>query len=206
MMNIVIRRTEPDGNTTIDSDTTGSFAAGNAEVDFDKYVQYRQLSYIDVGGGLNFSNRQHVEMRAVDGVGQYKQTTAEDQFTPPSTVPTSTFGFTYNLAAPTSALFTPNNEAAFMNPANYNEVYHLNAVDTSMSHLPEGKVEYIDNMDSDATGLGFKGGWYWRDLSQFYYYNQYRLKSRMRARRVSRRLVPHPSMSRCMTAKARRCF
>jgi TonB-dependent receptor len=163
------------GNATINSDSTGSFAAGNAEVDFDKYVQYRQLSYIDVGGGVNFSDRQHVEVSAVYGVGQYKQTTAEDQFTPPSTVPTSTFGFTYDLNAPTSALFIPNNEAAFLNPGNYTQVYHLNAVDTSMSHLPEVKAEYINNMDSDSTGLGFKGGWHWRDLTQFYYYNQYRL-------------------------------
>jgi TonB-dependent receptor len=160
------------GNATITSDTTGSFATGSPEVDFDKYVQYRQLSYIDVGGGVDFSDNERIELTAVYGVGQYKQTTDEDQFTAPTS---TTYGFTYNLDAPTSALFTPNNEAAFMNPGNYSQVYHLNAVDTSMSHLPEVKAEYTNNMDKDSTGLGFKGGWSWRDLSQFYYYNQYRL-------------------------------
>jgi TonB-dependent receptor len=160
------------GDATITSDTTGSFATGSPEVDYDKYVQYRQLDYIDVGGSVDFSDNQRVEVTAVYGVGQYKQTTDEDQFTAPTS---NTYGFTYNLSAPQSALFIPNNEAAFMNPTNYTQVYHLNAVDTSMSHLPEVKAEYINNMDSDSTGLGFKAGWYWRDLSQFYYYNQYRL-------------------------------
>jgi TonB-dependent receptor len=160
------------GNATITSPTTGSFAQGSPEVDYDKYVQYRQLSYVDIGGGADFTDKMHLNVTFNYGVGQYKQTTDEDQFLGPTS---STYGFSYDLAAPQSALFIPNNEAAFMNPANYTQAYHLNAVDTSISHLPQTKVEFTDNMDTGATGLGFKMGWTWRDLRQKYYYNQYRL-------------------------------
>ena len=160
------------GNVTITSPTTGSFAQGAPEADFDKYVQYRQLTYVDAGGGVDFSSSMHLDVTANYGVGQYKQTTNETQFTAPTG---PTYAFSYNLAAPQSALFIPNNEAAFMNPANYTQVYYLNAVDTSINHLPQVKAEFSDNMEADADGLGFKLGWTWRDLNQKYYYNQTRL-------------------------------
>lgn len=159
------------GDATITSPTTGSFAQGAPETDFDKYVQYRELSYIDAGAGITFAPGVSLEVTANYGVGHYKQTTAEDQFTAPTS---ATYGFSYDLAAPQSALFTPNNEAAFMNPANYNEVYHLNAVDKSTNHLPQVKAEFSDNFDASADGLGLRAGFVWRDLTQVYSYNQAR--------------------------------
>jgi len=157
------------GNPLIATATTGSFAAGSPEVDFDKYVQYRQLSYVDAGGGVDFDAHMHLDLTVNYGVGQYKQTTDEDQFLPPSSIPASTFGFAYDLDAPQAPLFTPNSVAAFMNPGNYNMVYHLDQVDTSLSHLPQTKLEFSDNMDSDSDGFGFKAGWTWRELHQQYY-------------------------------------
>lgn len=159
------------GNVTITSPTTGSFAQGSPEADYDKFVQYRQLTYVDIGGGADFSDAMHLNVTFNYGVGQYKQTTDEDQFTAPAS---ATYAFNYQLDAIQAPLFVPNNQAAFMNPANYTEVYHLNAVDTSISHLPQTKVEFTDNMDGDAQGLGFKLGWTWRDLRQKFYYNQVR--------------------------------
>jgi TonB-dependent receptor len=160
------------GNITVTGPTTGSFAQGSPETDYDKYVQYRQLTYVDVGGGADFADNMHLNVTFNYGVGQYKQTTDEDQFTAPTS---TTYGFNYVLDAIQAPLFVPNNQAAFMNPANYTEVYHLNAVDTSISHLPQTKVEFTDNMEPDAQGLGFKLGWAWRDLRQKYYYTQFRL-------------------------------
>src|SRR5579859_3300704 len=49
------------GNATINSPTTGSFAQGAPEVDYDRYVQLRQMAYVDVGGGMNLSNRMHLD-------------------------------------------------------------------------------------------------------------------------------------------------
>ena len=48
-------------------------------------------------------------------------------------------------------------------------VYHLDQIDTSLSHLPQTKLEFSDNMDSDSDGFGFKAGWTWRELHQQYY-------------------------------------
>ena len=62
-----------------------------------------------------------------------------------------------------------------MNPANYTQVYYLNAVDQSNNHLPQVKVEFSDNMDPNADSFGFKLGASWRDLNQKYTYNQFRL-------------------------------
>ncbi|HEY4077159.1 MAG TPA: TonB-dependent receptor [Rhizomicrobium sp.] len=160
------------GNATITSPTTGSFAQGSPESDFDRYVQYRQLTYVDVGGGADFGPHTHANVTFNYGMGHYKQTTDEDQFTAPTS---ATYGFSYNLAAPQSALFTPNNTAAFMNPANYAMAYHLDAVDRSDSHLPQVKAEFSNNMDLDSDGFGYKAGWSWRELSQSYLYNQFRV-------------------------------
>jgi TonB-dependent receptor len=159
------------GNATITSPTTGSFAQGAPETDYDKYVQYRELTYVDAGAGMTLAPGVSLELTANYGVGHYKQTTAEDQFTAPTS---ATYGFTYDLAAPQAPLFIPNNSAAFMNPANYNEVYHLDAVDKSTSHLPQVKAELSDNFDADSDGLGLRAGFVWRDLTQDYSYNQAR--------------------------------
>ncbi|MGA7712145.1 MAG: TonB-dependent receptor [Rhizomicrobium sp.] len=167
------------GNPTITSPTTGSFAQGNAEADFDRYVQYRQITYADAGGGVKLSPDMHVDLFLNYSTGHYKQTTAEDQFLYNSTaaVPGSDLAFNYDLNAPTAPLFTPVTVANFMNPAKYNWSYHLNAVDTSTSHLPQARLEFNYNDDGDSNGLGFKAGWSWRQLSQLYYYNQTRVNA-----------------------------
>lgn len=160
------------GNVSITSATTGSFAQGSPEVDYDKYVQYRQLYYADAGAAVDFATNMHLDATLNYGSGWYKQTTDEDQFTSPTS---ATYAFAYQLnSGSLPALFIPNNPAAFMNPANYNQVYHLNAIDTSTSRVPQAKVEFKDNIDPGAIGLGFKAGWWWRQVSQKYYYWQYR--------------------------------
>ena len=79
-------------------------------------MQYRQLTYVDAGAGMDFNAQMHLDFTANYGVGQYKQTTDEDQFLPPASIPASAFGFSYDLNAPQAPLFVPNSEAAFMNP------------------------------------------------------------------------------------------
>src|SRR6201996_954734 len=161
------------GNATITSPTTGSFAAGSAEADFDRYVQYRELNYIQGHAALDFAANTHVDFTVNYGEGQYRQTDDEDQFTTPAN--SATYAFSYQLNAPTSALFIPNNNAAFQNPGNYNQVYHESVTDQSISHLPQTKLELTNNVDSDDYGFGFKAGWTWRDLSQRYDLTQFRL-------------------------------
>jgi TonB-dependent receptor len=164
------------GDATLLTDTTGTFAEGSGEVDYDKYVQNRESEFIEAGGGINFAANMHLDATFNYSIGHYAQTTAEDQFT---TATTPNLAFAYNLAAPTAPLFTPNNLAYFMNPANYNQVYHLNALDTSTNELPQTKIEFKDNFDADSTGLGFKAGWTWRDLTQHYLYDQYRVNPKV---------------------------
>jgi len=162
------------GNATITSPTTGSFAQGAPEADFDRYVQYREMNYINGHAAIDFAAHTHLDFTANYGVGQYRQTDDEDQFTG---VTGTNYGFSYQLNAPTSALFIPNNLSAFQNPANYNQVYHESVVDQSISHLPQTKLEYSQNTDADSMGFGFKAGWTWRDLSQRYYLTQFRQTS-----------------------------
>jgi TonB-dependent receptor len=159
------------GNATITSPTTGSFASGAPEADFDRYVQYRELNYLQGHAALDFAPGTHVDFTINYGVGQYRQTDDEDQFTG---VSGSNYAFSYQLNAPTSALFIPNNMAAFQNPANYNQVYHESVIDQSLTHLPQTKLEFTHNTDSDDMGFGFKLGWTWRDLSQRYDLTQFR--------------------------------
>jgi TonB-dependent receptor len=160
------------GNATITSPTTGSFASGAPEADFDRFVQYRELNYIQGHGALDFAANTHLDFTVNYGEGQYRQTDDEDQFTG---VTGPAYAFSYQLNAPTSALFIPNNNAAFRNPNNYNQVYHESVTDQSISHLPQTKLELTNNVDSDDYGFGFKAGWTWRDLSQRYDLTQFRL-------------------------------
>jgi TonB-dependent receptor len=160
------------GNATITSPTTGSFAQGAPESDFDRFVQYREMNYINGHAAIDFAANTHLDFTANYGEGQYRQTDDEDQFTG-ATSPT--YAFSYQLNAPTSALFIPNNVAAFQNPNNYNQVYHESVTDQSLTHLPQTKLELTHNTDADDMGFGFKVGWTWRDLSQRYDLTQFRL-------------------------------
>ncbi|HTW34016.1 MAG TPA: TonB-dependent receptor [Rhizomicrobium sp.] len=160
-----------ESDPTMLTDTTGTFSSGAGVLDYDKYVQNRELEYVEAGGGVNFADDMHLDAMFNYSIGHYAQTTAQDTFTTPSSV-YSSLGFSYNLAAPTSPLFVPNNLAAFMNPANYDESYTETVLDTSTNELPQAKVEFKKNFDADSTGLGFKAGWTWRQMTQHYDYFQ----------------------------------
>ena len=159
---------------TILTDTTGTFTAGTGLIDFDKYVQNREIEYVEVGGGMNFADDMHLDATFNYSIGHYSQTTAQDTFTTaPSSpytaqIPTTALAFGYNLAAPTAPIFTPNSLAAFMNPANYVETLTETQLDTSTNELPQAKIEFFQHFEPDATGLGYKAGWTWRQMTQHY--------------------------------------
>jgi TonB-dependent receptor len=156
-----------DSNPTIQTDTTGTFSAGTGLIDYDKYVQNREIEYIEAGGGMNFADDMHLDATFNYSIGHYAQTTAQDTF---GTIPsaTSQLGFSYNLAAPTAPIFTPNSLAVFMNPANYSQSYTETQLDTSTNELPQAKVEFSQHFEPDDTGLGYKVGWTWREMTQHY--------------------------------------
>jgi TonB-dependent receptor len=159
------------GNATIATATTGSFAQGSGEVDYDRYVQFREIAYVNLDIAREFGPGNRLNLTANYGYGHYRQNTAEDQFLQATS---SNLAFNYNLAAQTSALFTPIG-GAFMNPALYNQAYHLNALDQSTSKLPQVRLDFSHNFDATSEGLGFNAGVQHRDLNQTYSYYQTRL-------------------------------
>ncbi len=159
------------GNPNIATATTGSFAQGNADVDYDRYVQFREISYINLDIAREFGPGNKLDLAANYGYGHYRQNTAEDQFLQGAS---SNLAFNYNLAAQTSALFIPQG-GAFMNPALYNQTYHLNALDQSTSKLPQVRVDFSHNFDAASQGFGFGVGAQYRDMNQVYTYFQDRL-------------------------------
>ena len=152
---------------TILTDTTGTFSAGTGLIDFDKYVQNREVEYIEAGGGMNLPDDMHLDATFNYSIGHYAQTTAQDTFATLSSV-TSQLGFSYNLAAPTAPIFTPNQLAVFMNPANYKQSFTETQLDTSTNELPQAKIEFSQHFEPDATGLGYKVGWTWRQMTQHF--------------------------------------
>ena len=84
------------GNATITSPTTGSFASGAPEADFDRYVQYRELNYLQGHAAIDFAANTHLDFTVNYGVGQYRQTDDEDQFTG---VTGPNYAFSYQLNA-----------------------------------------------------------------------------------------------------------
>jgi TonB-dependent receptor len=159
------------GNATIATATTGSFAQGSGEVDYDRYVQFREIAYVNLDIAREFGPRTRLDLTANYGYGHYRQNTAEDQFLQGTS---ASLAFNYNLAAQTSALFTPIG-SAFMNPALYSQAYHLNALDQSTSKLPQVRLDFSHNFGPSAEGFGFDAGAQHRDLNQTYSYFQNRL-------------------------------
>ncbi len=151
--------------------TTGTFSAGSGLIDYDKFVQNRVVEYVEAGGGLNLPGDMHLDATFNFSQGHYAQTTAQDTFATLSSV-SKTLGFSYDLAAPTAPIFTPNQIPVFMNPANYSQSLTETQLDTSTNQLPQARVEFSKNFEPDASGFGFDAGWTWRQLSQHYNFFQ----------------------------------
>jgi len=156
------------GPATILSPTTGSFALGSGEVDYDHYLQIRQVQYLQVSGGTVFGPDIHVDLTANYGIGRYRQNTQEDQFLQGTS---NNLAFTYNLAAQDAALFTPTG-TAFSNPSLYSQAYHMYVVDESTSKLPQIRLDLTHNFGVQDSGFGYSAGAGTRDLSQTYSYYQ----------------------------------
>jgi TonB-dependent receptor len=152
--------------------STGSFAEGAAEVQYDKYIQWRQISYVDFGVGTDLDAKTHIDLTLDYGLGHYRQNTAEDQFATPTT---TNLAFNYNLDTQTAPLFTPLSQSYFSSASNYSETYHLNEVDQSKITQPVARLDFTHNFEAADRGLGFSAGAQWKDATQVYSYFQYRL-------------------------------
>lgn len=137
------------GDADITSATAGSFAQGSGQDQYDKYIQYRELAYIDFGVGATLGPRTHVDFNADYGYGHYRQNTDEDAFLE-ATSPNLAFG--YDLTTETAPLFTPVNETYFVNPAKYLQSYHLNEEDESSTTQPIFRLDFSHNFDPTDTG------------------------------------------------------
>lgn len=160
--------TNSGGTVSASSPTTGSVSSGKADIDYDRYFQYRELAYVDLRGELHLAPKTELDFDANYGYGHYRQDTIEDQFL---TSASSNYGYTYNLAGPQLPLFTPTNPAAVSNLANYVQQYHATYVDASHSSVPQYRLDFKHNVDSEDRGWGFKAGVFHRDLSQAYYFD-----------------------------------
>ena len=63
---------------TILTPTTGTFSGGAGLLDYDKYVQNREIEYVEIGGGMNFADDMHLDATFNYSIGHYAQTTAQD--------------------------------------------------------------------------------------------------------------------------------
>ena len=78
------------------SPTTGTVSTGKADVDYDRYFQYRELAYVDLRAELNLAPRTQLDFDVNYGYAHYRQDTIEDQFL---TSASSNYGYGYNLGA-----------------------------------------------------------------------------------------------------------
>ncbi|GGA45350.1 TonB-dependent receptor [Dyella nitratireducens] len=157
------------GPATLTSDTTGSFAKGAAQVDFDHYDQVRQIKYAELGSSFEPDERSQWDLVANYAIGNYRQTTQEDVLT---SAASSKLGFGYDASPGGVALFTPANPSYYMNPANYLQTSYMNALERSKSGLLTLKLDFNHNLQEDATGWGYKAGVQYRNLQQRYDLNQ----------------------------------
>ncbi len=156
---------------TFTGPTQATFATGSADDDFDHYYQKRQIWFGQATGGYRFDERTKIDATFNYAHASYRQDTTEDVFL---TATSANFAPTYVGSVGGVPLFQPANPAAFANPANYNESYHLNAVDRSKTREPQFRIDLVHTPAGDS-GLGFQAGFNHRRIDQFYTYDEYRL-------------------------------
>lgn len=143
------------GPATLTSPTTGSFARGAAQVDFDHYDQVRRIKYAEFGGSYEPAERSQLDVTANYAVGSYRQTTQEDVFTSASS---PNLGFAYTALPGDTALFTPTHASYFMNPAEYTQTSYLSRDEHSRLGTGTIKADFTHNLQEDASGWGYKTG------------------------------------------------
>lgn len=143
------------GPATLTSPTTGSFARGAAQADFDHYDQVRRIKYAELGGTYEPAEHSQLDVTANYAVGSYRQTTQEDVFTSASS---PSLGFGYGATPGDTALFTPFNTAYFMNPASYAQTSYLSRDERSRLGTGTLKADFTHNLQEDASGWGYKAG------------------------------------------------
>lgn len=156
---------------TFTSPTTANFSTGQAETDFDKYNQYRQISYVEAGGGVTLTPRDRIDAVFNYGFGFYRQDTTEDVFT---SATNSAFAFNDVGEVGKAQLFVPVSQANFHNPALYAQTYTLTATDKSKTLIPQLRVDYIHDPGDGGEGLGWRAGYFHKETDQTYFYHEFR--------------------------------
>ena len=157
---------------TITGPDQATFATGSAETDYDHYTQYRRVWFAELGGGMAIDDGTRIDALFNYASSLYRQNTTEDVFT---TATSATFAPVYVGQVSGIPLFQPANPAAFADPTNYLQTYHLNAVDRSTTRTPQFRIDLTHNADPTAEGFGYKLGYVHRQTRQNYFYNEFRL-------------------------------
>ncbi len=160
------------GNATLTSPDTGTYASGSASAAYDHYLINRQIEYVQADAKYQFANDVHLSLVANYAHGIYNQASVDDSFTYSGTA--GSLALSYLTSTTSRALFTPNSDAGFLNPANYTLNYHQFADSHGDSRAPTFKVEAGWHDQAGADGLGYRVGAVWRDLVESGYATQER--------------------------------
>lgn len=150
-------RLEPLGNVTNQTPTTGSFARGRGVIQLNQPITNREIGLSRASaewtfapgwkadGDLIFSEaaldtpNHSVEFRTVDAQG-------------------ANYAFNYNTANPLFPVFTPVNDAAYRNPANYNLQQHRDALTATNEQAYQGRFNLTFDQDQGDNNLKAKVG------------------------------------------------
>jgi TonB-dependent receptor len=151
------------GKASLTSPTTGSFAAGSASEGYDHYNVDRRITFGELGGEYDVSNGWVIDATANLSGSRYNQSSIDDSFS--SKAAASTLAFNYLTSTTGPAVFTPLNNAAFLNAANYTLSYHQLADSNGTTLAPIFKVDALWNDGPGTRGLGARLGAFDRNLS-----------------------------------------
>ncbi|RAK59120.1 TonB-dependent receptor [Phenylobacterium hankyongense] len=157
---------------TFNGPNQATFATGSAESDFDLYHQYRNITFIQADAAYKLDEATRLQAVANYARGFYRQDTTEDVFTTPTN---ATFAPVYVGNVQGIPLLSPANPAAFGNPANYLQNYHLLATDKSVTKVPQVRIDLIHEADGD--GFGYRVGLSHKETRQQFSYNEVRLNA-----------------------------
>jgi TonB-dependent receptor len=150
-------RLEPLGNVASQTQTTGAFARGRGVIQLNQPITNREISIgrgsfdwdfapsWKADGDLVFSEaaldtpNHSVEFRTVDAQG-------------------ANYAFNYDTSNPLFPVFTPVNDAAYRNPANYNLQQHRDALTATNEQAYQGRLNLTFDQEQGDNNLTAKFG------------------------------------------------
>lgn len=150
-------RIEPLGNVASQTQTSGAFARGRGTVQLNQPITKREIALARTGLEWNLNSQWTATGDLVYSQAQLEVPNHSVEFRTVDTAGAN-YAFTYDTTNPLFPVFTPVNDAAVRNPANYNLQQHRDALTETEEKAFQGRFDLAFDQGLDDRNIKAKFG------------------------------------------------